>query len=179
MTNRMVIRPGKSQQLEDHPLGAWGRIEFHLARTERRALQVFRDVWHPQSPWCPWQALLDKKVERGEWRHLRLHDEGQVSGDLGEPKQLAGLIQQPVITRSGHYLNFLSVLFVKKNPSGKYWSLTFLPTNLLSWYRTFDGLFELTQFPSRAFNLALWVPFGTADRHRHRQVCCAGHWDPR
>ena len=63
--------------------------------------------------------------------------------------------------------------------SGKYFYLPFLPATPSSLSRTFEGLLELTQRPSRDFNLAMCVVSGTTDNQGHREVCFAGGRGPR
>ena len=57
----------------------------------------------------------------------------------------------------------------------KCYSLSFLIATPSS--RTLDGLFELTQHPSKALDTC--VAFGTTEIQGHRQLCCAWRGGPR
>ena len=63
--------------------------------------------------------------------------------------------------------------------SGKHHSPSFLPATSSSLSRTLEGLFELTQCPSRVPHLASCVASGTTEIQRHCQMCRARRQGPR
>ena len=67
------------------------------------------------------------------------------------------------------------------------WGNTFLfhssqaEATRLSLYQTFERLFELTERPSRAINLASYVSRASTEKQGHfqvTQVCCTRQWGP-
>ena len=101
---------------------------------------------------------------------------------LGEVVVESSSLALLVEFRSGHLLNFFSLLLVKKSLiclDGK--SMTpregrtlhsFLPATPLSQSRTLEGLFELTWRPSRALSPPALLP-ELKRCQGHGQVCCA------